>query len=104
MYPLSVTMAMFQVGLASAQTMIEAQSVITMRLWGMAGLWSVTPSEHLRMFTEKPVALSRAGSAAAQAAMRGARPDQVAAAWLRPISRRASANRRRLAKRGPARF
>ena len=102
MNPFSVSMALFQVGVASAQMLVEAQAVITMRLWGMAGLWSVTPAENMRMLTEKPVALSRAGSAAAQAAMRGATPDKVAEAWIRPITRRARANRRRLAKRGPA--
>ena len=79
---------------------VEAQQVIGMRMLGMAGVWSVTPSENRRMFEEKPTAFAKGAIAATNAMMRGLPPPAIAAAWVAPISRSASANRKRLARRG----
>ncbi len=78
----------------------EAQSVIAMRLWGMAGVWNVTASERTRMVDEKPAALTQAAMNAAFAAMRGERPDQIVTSAIRPLRAKTRSNARRLAKRG----
>jgi hypothetical protein len=82
---------------------LEAQSVIAMRLWGMAGLWSVTPKENSRMVSEKAAAFTRSGTAVARALMGGQSVDRAMAAGVRPIRRTTRANSRRLARRGPKR-
>ena len=87
-------------GWAAWRMAAEANMVIAMRLAGMAGIWSVTPAENTRMVSEKGPAFAEAGMAAWTSAVAGQRPDQVMAAWLRPISRHTSANSRRLSKRG----
>ena len=79
---------------------VEAQAVIGMRMLGMAGVWSVTPSENRRMIEEKGPAFAAGAAAATQAMMQGLPAPAIMAAWAAPISRRASANRRRLARRG----
>ncbi len=79
----------------------ETQLVMSMRLMGMAGLWSVVPSENDRMLSEKGPAFAEAVTAAAGAAMAGCRPDQIAVAWARPLRQRTRANARRLSRRGP---
>ena len=81
----------------------EASMVVGMRMLGMAGLWQVRPEESLRMVAEKVPAFSDAALAGAAAAWRGKRPDQIAAAAMAPLTRKARANRRRLAKAGPKR-
>lgn len=80
----------------------EAMMVVSMRSLGMMGLWPVRPDEAMRMFLEKPPAFSDAALAAASAAWRGKRPDQIAVATMAPLTRKARANRRRLsqAKKG----
>lgn len=83
------------------QLWAEASMVVSMRMMGMAGLWATSPSETLRMVTEKPAALGQSMIAGATAAGAGKRPDQIASAALRPLTRKTRANRRRLAKAGP---
>ena len=78
----------------------EAQMVMAMRLAGMAGLWSVMPSESNRMVSEKGPAFAEAALAASRAMIRGAPPAALAQAWMRPIRRRTGANARRLSRRG----
>lgn len=85
-----------QVGLVMA----ESQAVIGMRLLGMAGIWSVTPSENARMVSEKVHALTKAASDSSMTLLRGGSPDAVAAAAIRPVRRATRANARRLTKRG----
>ncbi|WP_420556399.1 antifreeze protein [Roseovarius sp.] len=84
----------------AAMIVAEAQAVIAMRMWGIAGVWSVTPSENSRMVSEKAFALTRAATDAGTAALRGRRADQVVAAAMKPIRQKTRANARRLAKRG----
>ncbi|MBM1813884.1 antifreeze protein [Sulfitobacter pseudonitzschiae] len=82
--------------------MMETASVMTMRMMGMAGLWSVTKSENERMVSEKSSAFLDSAAAASVATMTGKRPDEVMNAALRPLRRKTRANARRLGKRGPA--
>ncbi|MWD30071.1 antifreeze protein [Aquicoccus sp. SCR17] len=87
------------VGLASLAA--EAQAVIALRLWGMAGLWAVAPGESHRMVSEKLPAFAEAAQAAAMASLSGRSQAQVLSASLRPLRRRTKSNVKRLAKRGP---
>ena len=86
-----------------ATLMTEAQAVIAMRMVGMAGMWSVTPYENKRMVSEKAYALTKSASEATYASLRGAPPDAVMAAAMKPIRQKTRANARRLSKRGPKR-
>ena len=94
-------MEIFRTSLQFAFIAAEAQAVIAMRLWGMAGLWSVAPSENKRMVAEKIEAAQRGMINAGVAAATGKRPAQVVAAAIKPVRRKTRANSRRLAKRGP---
>ncbi|WP_299560741.1 antifreeze protein [uncultured Sulfitobacter sp.] len=80
--------------------MSEAQAVISMRLMGMAGIWSVTPAEDSRMVSEKTQAMNRAGAEAARVMIAGGTPDRVMAAAIKPIRQKTRANAKRLGKRG----
>ena len=80
--------------------MAEAQSVIGMRLMGMAGLWSVTAAEDKRMVAEKVQAMQRASTDATFTLMRGGTPDQITAAAIKPYRQKTRANAKRLGKRG----
>lgn len=78
--------------------MLDANAVVAYRMFGMTGLSKVPATEMARMVAEKPPAFAEASLAAGRAAMAGARPDQVALAWIKPVSRKASSNNRRLSK------
>ena len=93
--------ALARTGMGFTMLAWETQLVMTMRIMGMAGLWSVVPTENARMVSEKAPAFAEAARAAGAAAIAGHRPDEVAAAWARPLRRRTSANARRLTRRGP---
>jgi hypothetical protein len=77
----------------------EAQAVVGMRLLGMGGVWPVGKGENRKMLSEKPPAFSKAATAAARKAASGGRPDQVLLAAVKPLTRTARANRKRLAAR-----
>lgn len=94
--PMDYWMSGFQATLMLA----EANAVIAMRMLGMAGIWSVPPSENTRMVTEKMAALSTAMARGTQAAMTGGSPDQVASAVIKPLRSKTRSNVRRLSKRG----
>ncbi len=98
---MTVPFEILRASMAGLQMAAEAQAVIAYRIFGMAGIWSVTPSENSRMVSEKGPALMAANLAAWNAAMRGQRPDQVYSAWLAPIGRETRSNALRLGKRGP---
>lgn len=91
------------VALATAWTRlaVESQSVIAMRLMGMAGLWHVPAQENTRMVAEKVQAVTEAGWQAWRVAALGGAPIAVALAVARPVSRTAGANLRRLARGNP---
>ena len=79
----------------------EAQTVITLRTLGMMGLWNTGKSENQLMVSEKTQAFTQSAHAAAAAIARGARPDQVAIAGLKPLRRKTRTNVARLTKAGP---
>jgi hypothetical protein len=85
-------------GVRSTQMLLEAQTVIGLRLVGMAAGWRISPSETARMIREKGPAFLEAAGAATSAAMKGKRPDQIAEAALKPIGIRTRSNVRRLSK------
>jgi hypothetical protein len=89
---------MMELGWAWSRLMAETQTVMTLRLLGMAGVWPVAPGENNRMVSEKAPAFARAQLAMTRAAMRGARPDQIIAAGLKPLGRKTGSNSRRLLK------
>ncbi|MEJ6399139.1 antifreeze protein [Yoonia sp. 208BN28-4] len=93
-------MAVWANTMQATMLVVEAQSVITMRMLGMAGIWSVTPAEDGRMLSEKVYALTRAATDSTRAAMNGAAPEAVVAAAIKPIRQKTRANARRLGKRG----
>ncbi|MEJ6391734.1 antifreeze protein [Gymnodinialimonas sp. 2305UL16-5] len=82
---------------------VEANAVIWMRVMGLWGAWNVTEAEATRMVTEKPQAFFQATEQVQKAIWRGASPEKVAAAALKPLARKTGSNRRRLAKRGRTR-
>ena len=90
-YPNDIA-ALWSLGLATTKMMAEAQAVIALRLLGMAGIWSVTPSENARMITEKTKALHQSASAASKAALQGRAPEKVLLIALAPIRNKTSAN------------
>ncbi len=90
---------LFLTGIQTAQLAVEAQTVITLRLLGMAGLWPVSRTEMQRMWTEKPSAFVQSGGAATMAAMTGKRPDQIMDAAIKPLRAKTRANSRRLSRR-----
>jgi hypothetical protein len=94
---------LWTLGLQTGVMLAEAQTVVLLRLWGMAGLWPVSPSESTRMVTEKWPAFLSAYGAAGVAAMKGHGPHRIASAALRPIARKTRANSRRLSRGKPRR-
>lgn len=96
----TIPLATIQAGFAGWRMMVEAQTVVAYRMMGMAGIWATDSSENSLMISEKGPALWSAQVAAANAMLRGARPDEVYSAWVKPIGRATRANASRLAKRG----
>ncbi|WP_167767012.1 antifreeze protein [Jannaschia formosa] len=89
----------FRLQMQTARMMVEAQTVIGMRMMGMAGLMPAAQGETLLMVTEKQTAFADAWMAGAQAMLSGASPGQVYGKALAPIGRATSANSRRLTRR-----
>lgn len=78
--------------------MLDTQTVMAMRLMGMAGALPQARGENSRMMNEKGPAMFKAYQAATQAAIAGGRPDQILTAAMVPVSKKVRANRRRLMK------
>lgn len=103
--PPSTPVEMLKLTVRSTMMLAEAQTVIALRLMGMAGIWRLDrgcPAEQARMVAEKFSAAHEAGRAAGRAVMAGLSAAAVADQALKPIRRRTRANARRLAKGGPA--
>lgn len=96
----TIPLATIQAGIAGWRMMVEAQTVIAYRMLGMAGIWATDSTENSVMISEKGPALWSAQVAATNAMLRGARPDEVFSAWVKPIGHKTRANASRLAKRG----
>ena len=99
MYPVNLFSLAFQAARLSALA-VEAQSVITMRLLGMAGMWNWPRGEALRMVSEKQKALTEASSAVTAAMMRGTAPGPLLQAAITPFERHVRRNRKRLSRHG----
>lgn len=79
----------------------EANTVIALRTLGMMGLWNTAPNENNRMVAEKTEAFAQSAKAAGRAVARGARPDQIAIAGMKPLRGKTRPNVARLTKAGP---
>lgn len=79
-----------------ARIAVESQTIVALRLTGMAGLWPMAPVETFRMVTEKIDAGHASALAAFQASLSGKGPATVAMAALRPVRRHTRANAKRL--------
>ena len=90
-----------QLSTTAGMMMAEAQMVIAMRLWGLAGLWNTAPEESYRMVAEKADAVLQSTLRAGEAALSGKGAASVAMAALKPVRRRTRANLKRLQERGP---
>ena len=99
MNDLPVPFRLMGLWLQTTMLAIEAQTVVATRLWGMAGLWPVSPREGTRMVAEKWPTFAQAARAASHATLSGHPPDQVMAAALKPIRKKTRANSRRLSRR-----
>lgn len=93
--PLSLALEATRIG-------IEAQTVIALRLAGMAGLWDTPASEMTRMVVEKAEAALGALEASTRAALHGDSPEEVLQAGMTEIGRYTSDNLERLSRLGPA--
>ena len=94
--PEEATLLSMETGLMLA----EAQMVVAMRLWGMAGVWNVTSDEPVRMVQEKAEAAVHSLLVAGQALMGGQGAGQVAMAALAPVRDRTRDNVQRLGTQG----
>ena len=91
-------MQMLKLMAQTGQVMAEAQTVITLRMMGMAGLWPVSKHEKSRMVTEKTAAVMASSRAAGRALAAGKMPAEVALAALKPVRARTKRNVTRLTK------
>lgn len=82
----------------------DAGAVVTIRLMGLAGAWTLPQDEATVMVQEKPAAFSDAFVASSRAAWAGKSPSTIVRAGLEPLSERARSNRKRLSKGGPSMF
>lgn len=98
---LTANLEMSRLAMQTAMMMAEANMVIFMRLWGLAGFWNVTPFESRRMVQEKAAAARAAALAAGMALATGRSPAAAAEAALKPVRRRTRSNVQRLVRRGP---
>ncbi|KIN75020.1 Antifreeze protein, type I [Sulfitobacter noctilucae] len=89
---------LFKLQLNLTTLMMETQTVMALRVMGMSGVIPAHRGENDRMVSEKGPAMAKAFHAATKAAFAGARPDQVLSAAMVPVSKRVSANRKRLSK------
>lgn len=78
----------------------EANTVITLRVLGMAGILPAHHTENERMAAEKGPTFAAAMVAGTRAAMSGHSVDRVALAAMRPLRRKTRANVKRLSKPG----
>ena len=89
---------LFKLQMNMATLMMDTQTVMALRVMGMSGLIPAHRGENDRMVKEKGPAMAKAFSAATKAMMAGASPDKVLSAAMVPVSKRVSANRKRLSK------
>ncbi|ETX30176.1 antifreeze protein [Roseivivax isoporae] len=76
----------------------ETQMVVMTRTAGLVGLGPLPRGEAYRMTAEKLPAFIDSGQKLGMAMMRGAPPAALFGIWSAPLTRKARANRRRLAR------
>lgn len=89
----------FGLQMRTAQMMVDAHSVMGLRMMGMAGLMPARPDETARMVTEKHAAFTEAAMAGVGALWAGKTPVQAYGLALAPIGKVARANSKRLTAR-----
>lgn len=94
----SSPLAIWKSGFDAWTMLAEAQTVVALRMMGMAGFWTLADGETARMVTEKQQAFAQSAFDGAAAAMRGQAPEHVLDAFVRPLGRKTSANARRLGR------
>jgi predicted lipoprotein len=92
---------LYRTQMAMMSLAAEANTVIALRTLGMMGLWNVARDEDQRMVSEKTDAFAKSAIAAGAAMARGASPDQIAMAAIRPLRHKTKPNVARLTKAGP---
>jgi len=90
--------AFFTLQTQMSQLMMDTQAVMSLRIMGMSGAIPARKGENDRMIAEKGPALADAYAAGAKAMMAGNTPDQIMRAAMAPLSKKVSANRKRLMK------
>lgn len=90
-----------QITVHTGAMLAEAQMVVAMRLFGMAGLWNMAPEEPLRMVQEKVEAVAESAMSTLHAVFSGQGTAAVAMAALDPVRNRTRANMQRLQDSGP---
>ncbi|SDY12153.1 antifreeze protein [Citreimonas salinaria] len=89
---------MFNQTLRTGMMVWDVQVVMTLRMMGLAGAWSMPPGEAVRMVTEKPPAFAQAFAAWQKAMVSGRGIEAAGNAFSAPLSRKARGNRRRLTR------
>lgn len=84
----------------TSQMMFEAQSIIAMRLMGMAGFWNVGPNEFSGMVLEKSEALASSANAMQRETLAGGSAEDIFNAGAKPMRRKTAANYKRLSRSG----
>jgi hypothetical protein len=76
----------------------DIQTVMALRLMGLAGAWTMPPGEALRMVAEKPPAFAQAWAAWQRSVLSGDDWEASNRAFSAPLSRKARGNRKRLTR------
>jgi hypothetical protein len=92
-----------RLGWSMARLGLEAQTVMAIRIAGLAGLMVLPPGEAMRMVQEKGPAFSDAWMKGAVALASGAGVPAAMGLALKPLHRKAQANRKRLTRSGKRR-
>ena len=82
----------------ASQILAESNTVIALRLSGMAGLWPMSGAENQRMISEKMTATTQATHAVIRTGAAGGSLADIAIAAMKPVGRRTKANAKRLTK------
>ncbi|WGW03542.1 antifreeze protein [Tropicibacter oceani] len=99
MWPFVFLQSWMQTASAVMGLALDAQSVVNLRLMGLAGLRPSPRGECWRMIQEKPQAFWAAGLAWQKALLAGGDWHAQTQAATRPLARKARSNHRRLARR-----
>lgn len=90
--------ALWKSGFDAWRMLAEAQTVMALRMAGMAGLWTLAPGETTRMVSEKQRAFTESALALTAAAAAGGGPEHLLDAAVRPLGRKTRANAKRLSR------